>query len=164
MSTDRDRGLGGASGNEYLADTQAMRGAAKTLLDSRRTVDAAAGRLEASRFSPTGFQGLPVRKDEDPGLRLGYERSREEHEGLRRRIVARFPALARYRTASQLEDAATARADLALQKVAWDLDGNLINIEETRETLGGDLDVMRLGPMVGATRRDLLVVPGSARD
>lgn len=164
MTANRDRGLGGASGNEYLADTQAMRAAAKTLLDSRRTMDTAAAKLEQSRFSPTGFQGLPRRKEEDPVSRLAYERAREDHETLRKGIVTRFPALARYRTASQLEEVATARNELALRKIAWDLDGNLINIKKTRENLGDDLDVMRLGPMVSAARRDLLVVPGSARD
>jgi len=91
MSANRDWGRAGASGNEYLHESQAMRTAAKAMLDSKRKLDHAAAELKASASGATGFRGLGRKpKAEDPVLRKSYENAQAHHEALRTTTIAKF--------------------------------------------------------------------------
>ena len=78
-------------------------------------------------------------------------------------LEAEHPALARYESESDLEE--VTKEHYGLKQVAWDLDGYLIDIENTRTALrDGDLSVFRLPMVVNITKRHLMVRPGTMRD
>lgn len=180
MNVDRAHGFAGASALD-IPDTQEMQAAARVLLQSSRVLkrlrrQQAGAEDEAQRSNEDDIDGDfdadvdghgtlgTLSPDELKMLARNAEQLRAaelEHERLRTTLEADYPALARYTDDEQLER--VAQEYFGPRQVAWDLDENLHNIEQTRAALSDDLSVFRLPEVVEMTRMQMMVLPDSVR-
>lgn len=183
MSVDRKWGLAGAGYTRY-PETNDMQAAAGKLLASQRKVKALQNARTDLGFkmstSPdpndldddldADIDGGPTHRELGDGESALLAEADEEiaqaeleHAMLRTEIEAEFPALSAYQTQSEL--ARVCQEHYGLMQVAWDLDGNLLNIAKTREAIrDGDLHPLRLEIVVDMMKQHMMVVPDSMRD
>ena len=180
MNVDRANGFSGASALD-IPETQEMQAAAGMLLQSMRTLrsmrrqhslaaqhawmsseDDFDGDFDAKVDEWDAVGGLSPEEDSmlaDMAHQL--ESAELEHEQLRTTLEAEYPSLARYTEEEQLER--ITQEHFGPRQVAWDLDENLHNIEQTRAALNDALSVFRLPQVVEMTATEMLVVPGTVR-
>ncbi len=174
MSVDREQGFGGAR-SEERSETKAMRAAAERMAISKQRVDALTKKRRklVSGFGyPNIMSTMPKGEsspsnDEERGELAAADAELKaaeiQHVQLRMVLESQYPALARYKSAGELGKVAKGN-DAGPDKMAWDLDENLIKIAEARDALASkDLDPMTLPEVVGMTKQALMVPSGSMR-
>ncbi len=174
MTADRKMGFGGARSIE-LPETEAMRAAAKQMATSKQGVDALAKKRNelVSGFGYPNIMSTMPKGESSPGddeeraelaaIDAQIDAAELQHVQLRMVLESQYPALAQYKSTGGLEKIAN-NNDSGADQMAWDLDGNLINIAKARDALASnDLDPMTLPDVVGMAQQALMVRPNSMR-